>query len=915
MRGRVDVLMQRGVVRYLVAVGAVAIALGIRILLTPLTGTGAPFVIFFAATLVTCLVAGTGPGLFALVLSLPLAAYLFVVRVGHPVSQAVVQALLYGIDGLIIVYLTSLTTKRRQSLDDANRTLRRLTEDAAQSAKRAKDVIDLSPDAYFLADLDARFTDVNQAACRLLGYERDELIGKTIFDIIPPEDAPRLEAVKTELLEPGRVDTSEWTQRRKDGTLVPVEVSSNILPDGRWQAFVRDITERKRTEDERQVFVSLIENSSDFIGVADPTGKPIYVNPAGRRIVGLSPEYPVSQTTIPEYYAAEIGSFPTDVILKAMVEHGHWSGETLFRNFQTNAAIPVSDTHFMIRDASGKRILGMGTITRDITEARRISNEREQLLSREQEARRLAEAANEQLRESEERFRLTIDDAPIGMALVALDGRFARVNRALCELTGYSSDELTKLTFPDITHPDDLNSDIALARRLVGGEIPRYHVEKRYIRKNGSIVDIMVSASMLRGHDGAPLYGIAQIQDITERKRAEVALRLSEAKFSGIVSIAADAIISVDENQRITFFNEGAETIFGHQKRDVIGTDLERLIPERFRAAHREHFAQFAAGRETARSMANRREVFGLRKNGEEFPAEASISKVAVGGAMFFSVVLRDVTHRKSVEAALQRAVTARDEVLRVVAHDLRNPLSTIVMQAAAMERVGPEPERRDPQPRQIISRAATRMNQLIQDLLDVALVEAGQLKVESARLSAADLTRDAVDLQTPIASASSIELRLEVGPEVPEVWGDRKRLLQVFENLIGNAIKFTTAGGHIVIGATPKDREVVFSVADTGAGIAPDAVPYVFDRFWQAATRAKRLGAGLGLPITKGIVEAHGGRIWVESVEGRGSTFFFTIPTGEDEHPPSAERTRRQRDPRKPGRRGRAPTAPARRD
>jgi signal transduction histidine kinase len=219
-----------------------------------------------------------------------------------------------------------------------------------------------------------------------------------------------------------------------------------------------------------------------------------------------------------------------------------------------------------------------------------------------------------------------------------------------------------------------------------------------------------------------------------------------------------------------------------------------------------------------------------------------------------------------------------RDQVLGVVAHDLRNPLSTILLQAAALKRRGPEPERRSAKPREAIFRAATRMNHLIQDLLDVALMEAGQLTVERARLSVRELIIGAVDMQRPLAASSSLDLRVDVDPDVPDVWIDRERLLQVFENLIGNAIKFTKAGGRITAGAAPKDREVVFWVADTGSGIAPESLPHVFDRFWQAA-RAGRQGAGLGLPITKGIVEAHGGRIWVESTPGKGTTFFFTIP------------------------------------
>jgi PAS domain S-box-containing protein len=873
--------------RYGLSVAAVAVALGLRILLTPLTGLGAPFVLFFGATLVTSLVAGVGPALLCLALSLPIASAEFVLRAGYPLSQTVAQAFLYAVDGLIIVYLTVLIRRGRQSLQAANRQLQRANEERERSLARVRATIELAPDAYFVADLDARYTAVNQAACGLLGYEPHELIGRTIFDVINPEDAARLEAEKAEMLVPGKVIKSEWLLRRKDGSLVPTEVSANILPDGRWQAFVRDITERRRIEDQRQVYVSLLDNSLDFIGIADPSGKPIYVNAAGRRLVGLAPDYPVEQTQIPDYYPPELRPFVTDVIVKTMIERGQWSGETLLWNLQTQERIPVSDTHFTVRDASGERILGYATITRDISEARRIADEREQLLAREQLAREQAESANAQLRESEERFRLTIDEAPIGMALVALDGRWVRVNRAFCEITGYSADELTRLNFQDITHPDDLAEDVELARRLAEGDIPSYQLEKRYIRKDGSIVDVMLSKSALRGHDGAPRYYIAQIEDISQRKHADTALRRSEAKFSGIVSIAADAIISTDRDQRIQIFNEGAEEIFGYSRSEVIGSRLDRLIPERFRAAHSEHFARFAAGDETARKMGERLEIFGLRKNGEEFPAEASISKVNVDGTTFFSVVLRDITYRKNIEAALRKAVTARDEVLRIVAHDLRNPLNTIMLQAQLLERTGPEPERRDQTPRLVIMRSATRMDHLIQDLLDVALLEAGQFNVELERISAADLARDAMEMQSPLASSAGVELKLEVAHNVRDVWGDRNRLLQVFENLIGNALKFTAAGGCIRIGATVDNNEVEFFVADTGSGIPPESLPHIFDRFWQAERTSE--GAGLGLPIAKGIIEAHSGRIRVESLVGRGTTFFFTIPTAPAEWSPSS--------------------------
>jgi PAS domain S-box-containing protein len=223
--------------------------------------------------------------------------------------------------------------------------------------------------------------------------------------------------------------------------------------------------------------------------------------------------------------------------------------------------------------------------------------------------------------------------------------------------------------------------------------------------------------------------------------------------------------------------------------------------------------------------------------------------------------------YRASVEAA-----QLRDQVLSVVAHDLRNPLSTILLLAGALRRLDPEAE-------EAIRGAATRMDRLIQDLLDVALMESSQLTLEPVRMSTRELIVGAVETQRPLASSSSLELRVDLDGDVPNVWGDRDRLLQVFQNLIGNAIKFTDAGGRITVSVASTDHEVVFQVADTGCGIAPEDLPRVFDRFWQA-TRAGSQGAGLGLQITKGIVETHGGRIWVESSEGRGTTVSFTIPT-----------------------------------
>lgn len=172
-------------------------------------------------------------------------------------------------------------------------------------------------------------------------------------------------------------------------------------------------------------------------------------------------------------------------------------------------------------------------------------------------------------------------------------------------------------------------------------------------------------------------------------------------------------------------------------------------------------------------------------------------------------------------------------------------------------------------------------MNRLIQDILDVTRIEGGRLSVEPKRIPAGQLVFDSAEAQGPLAASASLDLRVDVGAGLPDVWVDRDRVLQVFENLIGNAAKFTKPGGRITAGAALHDGEVLFWVKDTGDGIDAQEMPHVFDRIWQAQ-KTRRGGAGLGLQIVKGIIEAHEGRIWVESEMGVGTTFYFTLPTAQ---------------------------------
>ena len=373
------------------------------------------------------------------------------------------------------------------------------------------------------------------------------------------------------------------------------------------------------------------------------------------------------------------------------------------------------------------------------------------------------------------------------------------------------------------------------------------------------------------------------LQDITARKMAEDALRVSEAKFSGIVNISADAIVSIGADHRIIHFNHGAEEIFGWSAVEMIGQPLDALIPARYRPQHPQHIRNFAASPVEARRMGERREITALRRDGTEFPAEASISKLSVGDQRIFTVVLRDVTDRKEREAnyrrlyeEAQRAVAARDDVLSFVSHDLGNPLAAIRIATAVLLRQM-DASTAAGQHVAGIREAVEQAQRLIQDLLDIQRVEAGRLTLHFELLDIDRVIDDTIHGLKPLIDEKDVRIRREPA-DGGMVSADHGRLMQVLGNLLGNAIKFSPEGGTVAISARATEDEVIVAIKDEGPGIAEDELPHIFDRYFQAGKPGK-VGHGLGLSIVQAITKAHNGRAWAESVLGTGSTFHIGLP------------------------------------
>ena len=479
------------------------------------------------------------------------------------------------------------------------------------------------------------------------------------------------------------------------------------------------------------------------------------------------------------------------------------------------------------------------------------------------------------------------------IALLAADGTILEVNVQAVRALGAPRDELLGVSIwdaPSWTNVADLRHRLRAALSAASRGVT-VHQESE-LPGESATTTIELSFNPVKTGDGTVVLVVAEWRDVSDRKRAETALRESEERFQRIVSIAVDAIISIDDEQRILLFNQGAEQIFGYSASEVLGKTLDVLLPPELGALHVKEVRAFGEAKEAARRMGQRRQIFGRRKNGEVFRAEASISKADIGGRRLFTAVLRDVTERWSAEEektelltaaqsareTAERAVAQRDEMLGIVSHDLRNPLSAIGMCAEVLaDDATPADERK--RLSETIHESVEWCQRLIADLLDIASIEADKLSVERESVDPVLILGRALSLFELPATEREVKLVPAGVEHLPALNADPERLLQVLANLLANAIKFTPAGGTVTMGAEVADNAVVFTVSDTGIGIPADQLPHVFERRWRGTAKGTDPGTGLGLAIARGIVDAHGGRIWAESTPGKGSTFRFAVP------------------------------------
>ena len=506
------------------------------------------------------------------------------------------------------------------------------------------------------------------------------------------------------------------------------------------------------------------------------------------------------------------------------------------------------------------------------------------------EALRLSEA---QARESRESLRVTL--ASIGDGVLTTDkrGRVTFLNAVAESLTGWKRDEAIgqplDAVFRIVNEESRAPVENPIRKVLALGTIVGLANHTVLIDRNGTERPIDDSAAPIRDQAGALTGAVLVFRDVTASRAAERILRHSEARKTAMLDTALDCIVTCDHTGRIIEFNPAAERTFGYRREDVIDRAMsEVIVPPSLRERHEAGMARHLRTGE-ARILGKRVEMTALRANGEEFPVELSVTRVATASEPVFTAFLRDITPRKAMERDLRRIAAELSEVdrrktefLAMLAHELRNPLAPLRNGLQILSITGGGDARIEATT-DMMDRQVGHMVRLVDDLLDVSRISRGKIELKRTRTDVATIVEQAVEAVRPQVQSMGHRLTVRMPKEPIELEGDPTRLTQVVGNLLTNAVKFSERGkGEIQLIVDAEHDTAVIRVQDNGIGIPAKELPRIFEMFTQLDQSLERSqgGLGIGLTLVKTLVEMHGGAVEVHSDGlGRGTEFVVRLP------------------------------------
>ncbi|MES2263294.1 MAG: PAS domain S-box protein [Pseudomonadota bacterium] len=485
--------------------------------------------------------------------------------------------------------------------------------------------------------------------------------------------------------------------------------------------------------------------------------------------------------------------------------------------------------------------------------------------------------------------KLILDETPDAVIVTRPDGEVMWWTPGAKAVFGYTESEALGRRLAElIVPPDQAEDERAIVRQVIEHGYANYESLRR--AKDGALVYIDSSGKAIRDAAGAIDYILWSKKDVTQLKVLRDA-KLVEARFGGVLESTPDAIIMANASGRVVLANSQAVALFGYRPGELRGKSLECLMPRRFRDAHVGHRDAYFHGPQS-RPMGAGRDLYGLRKDGEEFPVEISLSPISTEEGTLIMSAIRDISERKRIEQALQeknvelaKANRAKDRFLANMSHELRTPLNAIIGFSGTMlmKLPGPLNGEQEKQLRTIQS-SARHLLSLINDLLDLTKIVSGKVELKMEALPCRQLIAELLPIFEPQARGKGLLLDFTAPPDELTVRCDRRALQQILVKLVNNAIKFTDQGGvRIALGQSELDGQAcaLVSVSDTGVGIAQDSQDMLFRAFTQLDEGPTRQfeGTGLGLHLSQKLAALLNGRIMFESRYGEGSVFTLAVP------------------------------------
>ena len=770
---------------------------------------------------------------------------------------------------------TTLCSQINAILCRCHRKLANSHVELEHKAALALAIIDASEDAIVAQDLDGAILSWNSGAERKFGYAADEAMGRNMRSLVPHDQLEHEDHILDQIKKGTTVGHYETRRLRKDGSCVDLSLRVSAMRDQAGKtvgvlSIARDISQQKLTEAALQrseqrlalAFKSMSVGVWDW-NIAEDT---LYWSDRYKEMLGLPPEFEPTYKKFRSLLHPDDRKRAAAGLAVHLAHRGPFNVECRLRKADGDY-IWIRAMGQAAVDANGKPVRMVGSVD-DITDKKR----------------------------AEERFRLVVESAPTAMVMIDKSGRIVLVNRKTEKLFGYTSSELLgqKIEF---LMP-------AAERGRHQGRIDRYFVspavldsseramgagrELYGLRKDGSEFPVEIGLTPINTDDGIMVLGA--VVDVSERKRAEERFRL-------VVESAPTAMVMIDKSGRIVLVNRKTEKVFGYASSELLGQKIEFLMPAAERGQHQgridRYFVSPAVLDSSERAMGAGRELYGLRKDGSEFPVEIGLTPINTDDGIMVLGAVVDISERKRAEderrqfnhrleqqvalrtAQLEAANKELDDFAYAASHDLKAPLRVIDNASRWLEEdLAPHLSDETRENMRLLRSRVTRLEKLLDDLLRFSHV--GRETVAIEIISGKELIDDVLAV-LPLPEG----FELKVGAAFATMRIARLPLQQILMNLIGNAIKHhDKATGRIEVAAADLGSYHAFAVKDDGPGIPGQFHERIFKMFQTLKPRDQVEGSGMGLAIVRKQVELSGGSLSLESAEGKGSTFHFTLPT-----------------------------------